>query len=89
MRRRAFPLPCPHAPVPHVRTVEEKREIIRSAIDERQNAGDRQVFLLEAEDYLGADFTDGAVDGGHPNDLGFARMAEGMAPRLAEILGLG
>ena len=73
----------------HMRTVEEKREIIRSAVDKRRNAGDRQVFLLEAEDYLGADFTDGTVDGGHPNDLGFARMAEGMAPRLAEILGLG
>ena len=72
----------------HRRTVEEKREIVRSAVRARQNAGDRRVFLLEAEDYLGPDFTDGSVDGGHPNDLGFARMAAGMAPRLAEILGL-
>jgi len=72
----------------HRRTVEEKRDIIRSAVEARENAGDRLVVLLEAEDYLGADFTDGAVDGGHPNDLGFARMAEGMAPRLAEMLGI-
>lgn len=73
----------------HQRGVEEKREIIRSAVRERVEAGDVRVHLLEAKDYLWSDFTDGAVDGGHPNDLGFARMAEGMAPRLAEILGLG
>ena len=66
--------------------VGEKRDIIRSAVQARKQAGDRAVYLLEADDYLGADFTDGAVDGGHPNDLGFARMAEGMKPRLAEIL---
>jgi lysophospholipase L1-like esterase len=71
----------------HRRTVEDKREIIRSAVRAQQGSGGR-VFLLEAEDYLGADFTDGAVDGGHPNDLGFTRMATGMAPRLAEILDL-
>ena len=70
-------------------TVREKRDIIRSAVQDRKQAGDQEVYLLEAEDYLGADFTDGSVDGGHPNDLGFARMAEGMKPRLAEILGLG
>lgn len=72
----------------HIRSVEEKREIIRSAVEARGRAGDRQVYLLEARDYLGADFTEGAIDGGHPNDLGFARMAAGMTPRLAEILGL-
>ncbi len=68
-------------------TVGEKRDIIRAAVQAQKQEGDRGVYVLEAADYLGADFTDGAVDGGHPNDLGFARMAEGMRPRLAEILG--
>jgi len=71
-----------------IREVEERRDIIRSTVRARHEAGDRRVFLLEARDYLGPDFTEGAVDGGHPNDLGFARMAAGMAPRLAEVLGL-
>ena len=71
----------------HIRDVEEKRGIIRSAVKKRHEAGDHSVFLLEARDYLGSNFTEGAVDGGHPNDLGFAQMTAGMAPRLAEILG--
>ena len=67
----------------------EKREIIRSALRARERDGDRGLTLLEYRDYLGPDFTDGAVDGVHPNDLGFARMAAGMQPCLAQILGLG
>jgi hypothetical protein len=66
--------------------VNAKREVIRTAVRERKAAGDNLVFLLEAEDYLGPDFTDGAIDGGHPNDLGFARMASGMKPVLQRIL---
>jgi lysophospholipase L1-like esterase len=73
----------------HIRGVEAKRETVRAAVERRRRAGDGRVHLLEAKDYLGSDVTDGAVDGGHPNDLGFARMAAGMAPRLAEILGIG
>ena len=73
----------------HLKGVEAKRETVRAAVEARRRTGDRRVHLLEAKDYLGSDFTDGAGDGGHPNDLGFARMAGGMAPRLAEILGLG
>jgi lysophospholipase L1-like esterase len=69
-------------------TAEDKREIIRSAVQDRKQAGDQAVYLLEAADYLGADFTDGTVDGLHANDLGFTRMAEGMKPRLAQILDL-
>jgi len=70
------------------RQAEEKRTIVRSAVEERRRSGDRMVYVLEAEDYLWSDFTDGSVNGGHPNDLGFTRMAEGMARRLREILRL-
>ena len=72
----------------HPQAAEDKRDIIRSAVQDRKRAGDQAVYLLEAADYLGADFTDGTVDGLHANDLGFARMAEGMKPSLARILGL-
>ena len=72
----------------HREQVDEKREIIREAIQDRKDAGDTRAHLLTAADYHGGDVTDGAVDGGHPNDLGFARMAEGLRPKLAEILGI-
>jgi hypothetical protein len=72
----------------HQKGVNEKRRIISSAVGERQAGGDDSVHLLEARDYLWSDFTDGAVDGGHPNDLGFARMAENLGPRLADVLGI-
>jgi lysophospholipase L1-like esterase len=73
----------------HREQVNEKREIIRKAIESRNEAGDARAHLLKAKDYHGGDVTDGAVDGGHPNDLGFARMAEGLRPVLTRILGVG
>ncbi len=73
----------------HQKGVNEKRRIISSAVTERKAGGDQRVYLLDARDYLWGDFTDGAVDGGHPNDLGFARMAERLGPVLAKILGIG
>ncbi len=72
----------------HQKAVNAKRETVRAAVRDRKADGDDMVFLLEADDYLGTNFTDGAVDGGHPNDLGFARMAAGMKPKLAQILKL-
>ncbi|GEM_PF-4477486 len=73
----------------HQKGVNEKRRIISSAVTERKAGGYQSVYLLDASDYLWSDFTDGAVDGGHLNDLGFARMAERLGPVLAKILGIG
>ena len=72
----------------HQEQVEQKREIIRRDVGARRQMGDSRLHILEARDYLWSDFTDGAVDGGHPNDLGFAEMARGMASALGEILGV-
>lgn len=71
----------------HIQAVTQKRNIISSAIWDRMGEGDLNLHLLEAKDYL-RDFTDGAVDGGHPNDLGFAHMADTMGKKLASILNL-
>jgi hypothetical protein len=73
----------------HQAGVEQKREIIRRCVAERRKAGDKRLHILEARDYLWSDFTDGAVDGGHPNDLGFAEMAKGMGKALGKVLGIG
>jgi hypothetical protein len=72
----------------HIETVTAKRRVISSAVWDRMGEGDLQLHLLEAKDYLGGEFSDGAVDGGHPNDLGFAKMAETLGPKLAGILKL-
>ena len=72
----------------HLKTVTEKRRIISSAIWDRMGEGDLRLHLLEAKDYLSDAFTDGAVDGGHPNDLGFAVMADAMGEKLAPLLNL-
>jgi lysophospholipase L1-like esterase len=72
----------------HQAGVNAKRSIISEAVANRNDGGDDLAYLLEAKDYLWRDFTDGAVDGGHPNDLGFARMAENLGPVLAGVLGL-
>lgn len=63
-----------------------RRAIIKNAIEARRRLGDSQVYCLGYKDYYGGDFTDGSVDGGHPNDLGFAIMAENLGDPLMELL---
>ncbi len=45
------------------------------------------LYYIEGETLLGTD-GEGAVDGTHPTDLGFMRMAEGIAPTLKQALKL-
>ena len=49
--------------------------------------GDDRVLYIKAQDLLGADGED-TVDGTHPTDLGFFRMAKGMEPTLRAALRL-
>ena len=44
-------------------------------------AGDKKLLYVPAEGLLGAD-TEGTVDGTHPTDLGFLRMADAIEPAL-------
>jgi len=52
---------------------------------ERLSLEDPNLHLLPAERLFGGDEED-TVDGTHPNDLGFFRMAEGMLPFIAQLL---
>lgn len=61
-------------------------QVIRETFDAAIRSGDRNVHFFDGAWLLQPE-TDGAwVDGVHPNDLGFARMAEGLAPVLRSIL---
>jgi lysophospholipase L1-like esterase len=44
------------------------------------------VFFEEGADFLGEDSEECTVDGGHPTDLGFRRMADALTPIMAKLL---
>ncbi len=62
------------------------REHIRKVIAARIAAGDQKLTLVDGLTLMGQGEVDGTVDGVHPNDLGFQRMADRLAPTVAEIL---
>jgi lysophospholipase L1-like esterase len=65
-----------------------RREIIRTTYEQAKANGDKQVFFVDGETLFGtADRDACTVDGCHPNDLGFMRMAEAIRPTLAKALG--
>lgn len=59
--------------------------LLRGLHDRMKKGGDTNVFYMPAFALLGGDGED-TVDGTHPTDLGFVRIAEGMAPFLREAL---
>ena len=49
---------------------------------------DPHIFFADGGELLGSGFDECAVDGVHPTDLGFLRMADGLEPVFRTILGL-
>jgi lysophospholipase L1-like esterase len=68
--------------------LEGMREWIRQVAARRIAGGDLHLEIVEGTDLLGPSGGDGLVDGTHPNDLGFQWMANGLAARIAKVLGL-
>jgi lysophospholipase L1-like esterase len=66
----------------------ERREFQRATVEKLRSEGDALVFFKDGSDLLGEDFDECTVDGGHPTDLGFLRMANGLEPVLRWILTL-
>ena len=64
-----------------------RRDIIKASYD-RLRAEHYDVHFIDGGDLFGTDFRDSCtVDGCHPNDLGFYRMAQGVLPVVGEVLG--
>jgi hypothetical protein len=59
--------------------------LLRAEYDKMASAGDKNVYYVPTAQLLGADGED-TVDGTHPTDLGFLRMAQGIAPALTKAL---
>ena len=66
-----------------------RRDFQRDTVNSFREAGDDRVLFFDGGDLLGDEFHECTVDGSHPTDLGFWRMAKGLAPALAEALALG
>jgi GDSL-like lipase/acylhydrolase family protein/SGNH-like hydrolase/esterase family protein len=56
-------------------------------VERCQAAGDKNIYFIDAESFQGEDFWECTVDGCHPTDLGFYRMAENLLPEIEKRLG--
>lgn len=63
----------------------DKNIALRAAYDRLLAAGVPGLYYVPGDKLLGDDF-DATVDGTHPTDVGFVRIAEVLAPVLADIL---
>jgi lysophospholipase L1-like esterase len=62
------------------------RDFTQELVDDLRRGGDRNVEFQNGDVLLGEDFEECTVDGSHPNDLGFRRMADGLSPILLKLL---
>jgi lysophospholipase L1-like esterase len=62
-----------------------KNEALREAYDGLRNSGVTSLYYVKTDDLLGLD-GEATVDGVHPTDVGFLRMAEALAPALKMVL---
>jgi len=58
----------------------------KGLVKELRAAGDKHVHFLDGSKFFGKDYHECAVDGVHPTDLGFFKMAKGLEPAIAELL---
>lgn len=65
----------------------ERKALQQQLVRERREQGDEHIFFCDGSELLGKeDFFECTVDGSHPTDLGFLRMADGLTPVLKRIL---
>ncbi|MGL4738952.1 MAG: SGNH/GDSL hydrolase family protein [Cellulosilyticaceae bacterium] len=68
----------------------QRRAVIKKTYDHAKAMGDEAVYFIDGQTLFGEERRDSCtVDGCHPNDLGFMRMAEVIYPVLSQILHSG
>lgn len=73
------------------RGLHDRRRLIQiEHVEQRMAEGDRNIHFVDGFKLLGDDFVvnDCTVDGTHPTDLGFLRMAQSLAPIIKPLLQL-
>ncbi|MEM8862746.1 MAG: SGNH/GDSL hydrolase family protein [Chloroflexota bacterium] len=66
--------------------LESGRDMQAALVNELREAGDSEIYFVDGSKLLGADFDECTVDGFHPNDLGFMRMAKRLEQEIGRIL---
>jgi lysophospholipase L1-like esterase len=64
----------------------KRKRIQMEIVNAFREQGDESIYFHDGENLLGADFNECTVDGVHPTDLGFIRMAEQLAPVLEKYI---
>jgi lysophospholipase L1-like esterase len=64
----------------------ERMAFQRDTVERLRTAGDAKIFFFNGSDMMGEDFDECTVDGSHPTDLGFVRMARSLEPVVRRIL---
>ena len=68
---------------------DRRREIIRATYENALRRGDKNVYFIDGGHVFDGPFADSCtVDGVHPNDLGFYRMAQSLIPVLKRALNI-
>jgi lysophospholipase L1-like esterase len=62
------------------------KEFQRRTVEDFKAAGDKNIYFCDGSDFFGDDFDECTVDGVHPTDLGFKRIAQGIAPIIGRLL---
>lgn len=90
LRRAAPLLPVIMISAPSIAPSEhwsQRRDVIKRTYENAVAAGDKNVYFLDGGHIFDGLFADcSTVDGVHPNDLGFARMAEKLLPIVKKAL---
>ena len=65
----------------------ERKQFQQETVRKQRELGDQNIYFFDGEALLGEeDFYECTVDGSHPTDLGFMRMADGLEPVLKALL---
>lgn len=68
------------------RNYDRAREMQSDLVEKARAHGDPFIFFLDGSTLLGEDFDECTVDGVHPTDMGFMRIARGLEPVIRRIL---
>lgn len=70
-----------------VKTAEARRSIIIESYNKALQSGDTNVYFIDGEILLQGDFMESCtLEGIHPNDMGFKRMADVIGKKIFEVL---
>lgn len=65
----------------------KRRTVVQKTYENAKSSGDKGVYFIDGETYFGkANRESCTIEGCHPNDLGFMRMAETIYPVLKQII---